>query len=332
MLSTASDRDSKPQAVVRPSRQARVAHELLRLIMRPVMAVPPLRAVGFRTATWFDAAAGLRPTPPGITREGIHLDGFDAEIVRPAGSHVGLSDGVILYFHGGGFISGGLNTHRPVVASIARRAGLPVMSVGYRYLPKATFTESTDDCLAAYRWLLDRGVDPAKVVFAGDSAGGYLVFAAALKAIDSGFRTPAGLVGISAWLDLDCTEKRGHPNALTDALRPVDALAMVGKMGASVDGALDPALSPVNGDLTKLPPTLLIAAADEVLRVDAELMSSRLDAAGVACELQVWPGQVHAFPAVFPGFPESREALSGIARFINSRINAKSYPSRASTA
>src|SRR5690625_4458893 len=91
-----------------------------------------------------------------------------------------FADGAILYFHGGGFITGGLDTHLHVVVKLARRTRLPVVHVDYRQFPQVTVDGSVDDCISAYRWLLDLGADPAKTVLAGDSAGGFLAFAAAL--------------------------------------------------------------------------------------------------------------------------------------------------------
>ena len=194
------------------------------------------------------------------------------------------------------------------------------MHVGYRQLPDTTISGSVDDCLVAYQWLLENGARPESTVFAGDSAGGFLVFATALRARDRDVGLPAGLVGLSPLLDLDCTAKQLHPNASRDAYAPVSALEAIGRLGGSVDGVLDPALSPVNGILDGLPPVLLVAAESEVLRPDSETMSERLTAAGVPHTLEIWKGQVHAFPALLPGLPESRRVLAGVAEFVGDRL------------
>ncbi len=266
--------------------------------------------------------AKLRPTPRGVEREEVRLNGFRIEIVRPAGARSSLRDGAVMYMHGGGFFLCGLETHRPVVASIARRTGLPVVSVEYRQLPVTDIAGSVADCLTAYQWLLSHGADPSRIVFAGDSAGGYMTFATALRARDAGLPVPAGLVGLCPALDLDCTEKRAHPNYHRDVLIPLSALESVVKLGAEVDGRLDPEMSPVNAVLAGLPPALLIVAEDEVLRRDSEIMAQRLAGAGVPATLEIWRGQVHAFMAIFPSMPESRAALAHVAQFVRARLEA----------
>ncbi|WP_330184007.1 alpha/beta hydrolase [Nocardia sp. NBC_01503] len=269
-----------------------------------------------------NALARLRPAPRGVEREQVRLNGFRMEIVRPAGARSSMSDGVVMYMHGGGFFLCGLDTHRPVVAAIARRTGMPVVSVEYRQLPQTDIAGSVSDCLTAYRWLLSHGVPASRIVFAGDSAGGYMTFATALRARDMGLPVPAGLVGLCPALDLDCAEKRAHPNYHRDPLIPLSALEAVVKLGAEVNGHLDPQLSPVNNPLAGMPPALLIVAEDEVLRRDSEIMAHRLAQAGVPATLEIWRGQVHAFMAIFPSMPESRAALAHVAQFVRARIES----------
>ncbi|HEY5854000.1 MAG TPA: alpha/beta hydrolase [Aldersonia sp.] len=305
-----------------PSPQARALHAFCRNLVRPAVVVMPLTKAGVRGAFMIDFFASMWPQPPGITVEHLRMPGYQVEIVRDGRSDKPIADGAVLYLHGGGFVCCGRNTHRPIVAEIARRTGLPVVSVEYRQMPKAKISGSVRDCLSAYAWLLEQGVDPSRVVFAGDSAGGFLVFATALRALDVGLPVPAGIVGISALLDLDVTAKLAHPNVSRDSYVVAGGLATICRMGGEVDGRIDPLLSPVNGALAKLPPSFLLAAEDEVLRCDSELMAQRLRAAGVDATLQIWRGQVHAFPALAPGLPESRIALAHISRFIRARIAA----------
>lgn len=313
-------------SVINPDGSSRYS-QALELACRSVIKPMGERATVTTTnmpivAAVINGLAKLRPAPRGVEREEVRLNGFRMEIVRPAGARSSLRDGAVMYMHGGGFFLCGLDTHRPVVAALARRTGLPVVSVEYRQLPETDISGGVDDCLTAYRWLMRHGADPSRIVFAGDSAGGYMTFATALRARDQGLPVPAGLVGLCPALDLDCTEKRAHPNLHKDSLIPLSALESVVKLGAEVNGRLDPALSPVNGMLAGLPPALLIVAEDEVLRRDSEIMAQRLAGAGVPATLEIWRGQVHAFMSIFPNMPESRAALAHVAQFVRARLEA----------
>ncbi|WP_109522832.1 MULTISPECIES: alpha/beta hydrolase [Nocardia] len=304
-----------------PSASARVLLAACRGVVRPILRVAPITRTTIPIGAFaIDNLARLRPRPRGIDREQVSFGGFRMEIIRPSGAARALRHGAVLYMHGGGFAICGLETHRPVAASLARRTGLPVVNVAYRQLPGRSITQSVQDCMTAYRWLLRHGADPARVVFAGDSAGGYLAFACALAAIESGLPGPAGLIGFSPLLDLDYIAKRDYMNVIRDPYLPLAALRTVAMLGAEVDGALDPMLSPVNGALADLPPVLLIAAEDEMLRYDCELMARRLTAAGVPNTLELWRGQVHAFTSIAPNLPEGRAALGRAARFVRTVI------------
>ncbi|MFC9662483.1 alpha/beta hydrolase [Nocardia sp. NPDC127606] len=287
---------------------------------------PLLRTVPINRATIpvgavaVDLLSRLRPEPHGIEREQIQLEGFKMEMVRPAGGSRALRHGAVLYMHGGGFAVCGLQTHRAIVAGLARRTGLPVLNVEYRQLPGESIDTSIDDCVLAYRWLLRHGADPARIVFAGDSAGGFLTFATAIRSREIGLPLPAALVGLSPLLDLDYRAKEGYVNVNRDAYIPLKGLEAVVHLGAEQEGPLDPTLSPVNADLAGMPPVLLIAAEDELLRYDCELMAHRLTAAGVPNTLELWRGQVHAFMSILPSMPESRSALGRVAKFVRGAV------------
>lgn len=245
--------------------------------------------------------------------------GVPVEIVRRADCIAPLSDGAILYFHGGGFFTGGLDTHLHVVATLARRTRLPVVHVDYRQFPDVSVDGSVEDCAGAYRWLLEQGADPAKTVIAGDSAGGFLTFATALRAQQEGLPAPAGVIGISALLELDGTARSTHPNMGTDAFGIADALPdLVEHVCPSPPMRRE--LSPINGRLETMPPALLIAAESEILRCDNERLHAALLAAGRSSRLELWAYQVHAFPALFPFLPDSRAAFDLMVRFVAERL------------
>lgn len=292
--------------------RARVVYAAARLMLRPLLTYWPLNPLGMVPLPLVDGIADLLPNPHGTEFERVEFPGFRGEWARAEGVE---QDGAVLYFHGGAFIACGLATHRHEVAKISESSGLPVLSIAYRQLPRVPVAGSLLDCLAAYRHLLDSGLDPSRIVFAGDSAGGHLAFATALSLAAADLPQPAGIVGLSPWVDFDATAKAAHPNAARDAYAPVSRLPFLTKLCLG-DGEIDPLASPVNRDLAGLPPVLLLAAEDEMLRCDAELMAERLAAHGVPCTLQIWAGQVHAFPVLGDLLPESRAAIHEVGTFI----------------
>jgi acetyl esterase/lipase len=303
--------------------RARLVFAAARLMLRPLLTYWPLTGWGIRPLCLLETAADLLPAPCGVTVDRVNFGGFVGEWVRPAPTDDTAAPGepgVVLYFHGGAFVTCGVATHRYEVAMIAQACGLPVLSVAYRQLPAVRLSGSVEDCLSVYRGLLAEGFDPTRIVLAGDSAGGYLAFATALAARAEELPGPAGIVALSPWLDFDSTTKLAHPNAGRDAYAPVIRLAELARLlGAELtEGLPDP--SPVNQDLTGLPPVLLVASESEVLRCDAELMAGRLADADVPVTLQVWAGQVHAFPVLGNLLPESKAAIRGIATFIRGLV------------
>lgn len=278
-----------------------------------------------RTGRRVNSVARLQRRQPirGIRRTRNSGTELPTETVRRADCTAPVSDGVILYFHGGGFITGGLDTHLRAVAALARRTRLPVVHIEYRQHPAATVEVSVQDCCQAYRWLLEQGANPAKVVLAGDSAGGFLAFATALQVQQDGLPRPGGVVGISALLELDSTARKAY--ACDDAFGiPLVLSAIVEQVCPSAD--LVQSLAPINGLLETMPPALLIAADSEVLCCDAERLRDALVAADRPVELRTWPSQLHAFPALFPFLPESKEAFEAIAGFVQDRLTAADQP------
>ncbi|WP_344821781.1 alpha/beta hydrolase [Actinocorallia longicatena] len=210
---------------------------------------------------------------------------------------------------------GGLNTHRRMIARLSAAAGAPALSVAYRMLPAATLPEMVDDCLAAYRHLLDLGHPADRIVVAGDSAGGFLSFATPLQAIRDGLPAPGGIVAISPLTDLDHTAKLAHANLLLDPFIPGSRLPLLNDL-LLADLAPDPLHSPVNGALSQLPPTLIHCGSTEILRVDSELMADRLAQAGVPVTLVIWDRQPHVFQIFADACREGLRSLTELGAFV----------------
>ncbi len=283
-----------------------------RTFVRPVLAFFP--SIGPAAPIVDLVELGMRAVPrlPSTQVEKVCGGDWSAELVSAKDSVPGQA--AIVYFHGGAFVMCGLATHRRIAERLAQRTGLPVLSVAYRQRAKGYVATSISDCVEAVNWLIDRGYDPAQLVLAGDSAGGHLSFAVALAAAEQDIRV-AGVVALSPWLDFDNSVRRRHRNALRDDCIPTYRLQKAAQRATGLR-QIDPSMSPVNADLRRLPPSLIMCAAGEVLRYDAELMTERLDKAGVPVELHIWEGQVHAFPVLAHLLPESRAALDRIGTFV----------------
>jgi acetyl esterase/lipase len=308
----------------RASLRSRAVAAGVRGVLRPRLtraAGAPFGPAELRRAAAIDKFAGRFRPPRGIRHEAVKLDGFGAEWVHGPGVPPQRDGGVILYFHGGGWVSCGLNTHRRMIAWMSTAARVPALSVDYRMIPAVKFDEEVEDCVTAYRWLLDQGHRPEQIVVAGDSAGGYLAFAMPLRAREEGLPMPAGIVALSPMLDMDLATKRAHANAKLD---PSGAMLVLEQLVEAILGGLDPLdprISPIRADLTGLPPTFISAGSTEVLYCDAEAMAHRLAEAGVECTLQVWDRQLHVFQMFGPLLPESRTALRDIGRFVRGRLS-----------
>lgn len=267
-----------------------------------------------------DQVARLLPVEEGTHWRPVDLGRCGAELLHgPTVSPHRRHERIILYFHGGAFLTCGLNTHRRLVARISDAAQQPVLNVGYRQMPYEPITESVADGLEAFRWLLDQGHRAEDVTIAGDSAGGYLAFSVARAALDAGLGRPAGVVALSPLLGTDAERKRQHRNAHRCQTFPLRALTRFADVALRMDtrrGIDGQRVCPVDMPVEDLPPALIQIGSREILLADAEYMASRLVRAGVPVDLQVWDRQVHVFQAAAGWVPEGRKAIAEIGQFV----------------
>ncbi|MFE7241129.1 alpha/beta hydrolase [Streptomyces sp. NPDC057580] len=237
------------------------------------------------------------------------------------------SYGVLVYFHGGAFFLGSLETHDHVARSLAKETGLKVVSVGYRLAPEAAFPAGLDDCYAVVRWAAEEGAslawDGTTLAIAGDSSGGTFVAAVAARAHDDGFDRITHQVLYYPSLDLDFDVDRYaslRENAVgfgleTAGLKPFNAFYI----GSGADPA-DPLVSPVKrGDLTGLPPALIVTAQHDPLRDEGELYGRRLREAGVEATVSRYEGAGHGFVQHFSWIPEYHRVFAQTRDFLSRR-------------
>jgi epsilon-lactone hydrolase len=305
-----------------PSMAGRIAWLGARLMIRPTLSVGSyLPSVPWPWGVVEFAARVITPAP-GTVRSGIELAQCTAQLVRATG--VLPADGtrrVVLYLHGGAFLTCGAYSHGRLVSMLSSFADSPVLVPNYRKIPKHSISEAIDDSYDAYRWLRRKGYQPNQIVLAGDSAGGYLALALAQRLLECG-EQPAALVAMSPLLQLATRSKTTHPNIGSDAMFPPRAFdAFYGLITRAAahrddDGHSDALYEPLEHIQRGLPPMLIHVSGCEVLLHDAQLAAQRLAAAGVPVEVQVWPGQIHVFQLAAPMIPEATRSLRQIGHYI----------------
>jgi len=254
--------------------------------------------------------------PAGVQVLPVTIADISAEWILPAG--VG-KDKVILYFHGGGYVSGTCRAHRSIVAKFVEGSQTGALLFEYRLAPEHRFPAALEDSLTTYRWLLDQGVLPSHIVFVGDSAGGGLVLATLLALRDQGTPLPAGAVAYSPVTDFKCTGESYQTNANV-CLAPEGTAPAFGKHYAGNNDLGLPYISPLYGDLHGLPPLLIYVGGDETLLDDSVRFAKKAKAAGVDVKLNIGKGLFHCYPAVAPLFPEAKQAMNDICAFIKTHI------------
>src|SRR5262245_4840984 len=284
------------------------------LVKRSIRADPSVDGVRRR----LKLLGRLVPGPPRGT-ETVRLDAGGVMAERVA-TQVSRADRHILYLHGGSFITGWPALYRDLTWRLATMCRARVLCIDYRLAPEHPFPAALDDAVAAYRWLLAQGAEARHIAMMGDSAGGGLVFAALLRLRDEGTALPAAAVAVSPWTDLALTGESFRLNAKIDPLIPVElAPRVVGLVLAGADPR-HPYASPLYGDLSGLPPTLIQVGGDDVLRDDAVRMADKMRAAGCHVELDVWPGLWHVWHALVRVMPEARAAVARIAGFMQDKL------------
>lgn len=232
--------------------------------------------------------------------------------------------GLLVYFHGGAFFLGSLDTHDHVARSLAKETGHKVISVGYRRAPEAAFPAGLDDCYGVVRWAAEQGGnlrwDGRNLAIAGDSSGGTFVAAVAAKAHDDGFGAITHQVLFYPSLDLDFDVDR-YPSLRENAegygletagLKPFNSFYL----DSGADPA-DPLVSPIKReDLAGLPPALVITAEHDPLRDEGELYGQRLQDAGVKATVSRYEGANHGFVQNFSWIPEYYRAFRETGDFL----------------
>jgi epsilon-lactone hydrolase len=265
-----------------------------------------------------DEVGSVWPVATDVKLTAVDLGGVRGEWSIVPGSDAGR---VLIYFHGGGYCSGSIRSHRRMVSEAGRAAGIRTLAVGYRLAPEHPFPAAFDDALAAWRFVRGQGVAATHVAIGGDSAGGGLTAALINSLRHAGEEQPACAWLVSPWTDLTMS---GSTLASKDAVDPLIHKPYLEELvGAYLaDGAerKDPRVSPLYAALRGFPPTLIQVGSDETLLDDSIRFAAAAGAADVAVTLEIWPHMIHAWHLWNAHLEAGRRALASAGAFMRQNL------------
>jgi epsilon-lactone hydrolase len=255
--------------------------------------------------------------------EDVKLTAVDVGGVPGEWSVVPSSDPshVLMFFHGGGYCSGSIVSHRRLVTEAGRAAGVRTLAIGYRLAPEHPFPAAYDDALTAWRFLRDQNIPAAHIAIGGDSAGAGLTIALISRLRDAHEEFPGCAWLISPWTDLTLSGSTLSSKEAVDPLihKPyLNELAQA-YLPAGMDRK-DPRVSPLYADLKDFPPLLIQVGSAETLLDDAIRFAAVAGAADVRVTVEIWPQMIHAWPLWNAHLEAGRRALASAGAFIREHL------------
>jgi epsilon-lactone hydrolase len=308
------------------SRRLDLLNGLLRRLVKPRLAAT---ATPEQAEREFDRGARLAfRIPRGVTVTVREVAGPARPIrVSRIAGRGGAGEGLVLHFHGGGYVAGSARTHLGMLGRLSAAAAVPVDAPDYRLAGEAPAPAAFADACAAWDALIREGWAPDRIVLGGDSAGGGIALALLARLCARG-TPPAGLYAFSPWVDLTLSGASLRSNAAADPLLPAER---IDELVALLRGELpadDPRLSPLFAGFPGAPPVLLQAGRTEILRDDTLRMAARLEAEGARVALRLWPDTPHVVQIFGDWLPEAREARAEAAIFVRACLQTAAPASR----
>jgi monoterpene epsilon-lactone hydrolase len=265
-----------------------------------------------------DDVGSVWPVAEDVELAAVDVNGVPGEWSMAPGSD---SSRVLMFFHGGGYCSGSIVSHRRLVTEAGRAAGVRTLAIGYRLAPEHPFPAAYDDALTAWRFLRDQNVPAAHIVLGGDSAGAGLTVALISRLRDAHEEVPGCVWLISPWTDLTMS---GLTVFTKDAVDPLIHKQYLNELAdaylpAGIDRK-DPRVSPLYGNLKGFPPTLIQVGSAETLLDDATRFAAVAGTADVRVTLEIWPHMIHAWPLWNAHLEPGRRALASAGAFITENL------------
>ena len=248
----------------------------------------------------------------GMKWEPFELSGMKAAWVRPEWGHDHHK--IILYCHGGGYTSGNLGYSRPLASKLSHTTGWETLSFEYRLAPEHPFPAAADDALAAWDYLMQLGYGARDITVAGDSAGGNMALVLCHRLKAAGRMLPGRLILMSPWTDMTASGTSYQERKELDPSITEDYIHAVRSAYAGDADVKDPQLSPLFGDFTGFPPTLIQVGSNEILYSDSATLRQRMTAAGAVCRMEEWQDMWHVFQ-MFP-IKKAAQAMEHVGQFL----------------
>jgi acetyl esterase/lipase len=262
----------------------------------------------------YDAFAANDPIPKMGTESEIELNGIPALGLLPEGAS---GDHILLWCHGGGFTMGSSRSHRGIASQVAGLAKIGAIIPDYRLAPEHRHPAALEDCVAAYLGVLGEGIKGQNIILAGDSAGGALAVATALRLKALGAAMPCGMMLLSPWVDLANRGWSHKAKAKRDPFLTTQGLATRAQDYFGGAGQL-PILE---ADMRGLPPTYIQTGEAEILMSDSTALTERLGAAGVPVTLEIWPEMFHVFQTRYAVLSHARQAVDRLGQWTAAHLN-----------
>jgi monoterpene epsilon-lactone hydrolase len=265
-----------------------------------------------------DEVGSLWPVAGDVTCEAVDCEGVAGEWSLVPGSDVSR---VLLFFHGGGYCSGSILSHRRMVTEAGRAARMRTLAIGYRLAPEHPYPSAHEDAMAAWRFLRRQGIAARNIVVGGDSAGGNLTIGLINRLRAAGEALPGCAWLISPWTDLTMSgDTLDTKDAVDPLIHKCYLVELADAYAVSADRR-DPLISPLFADLHGFPPALIQVGSAETLLADATRFVAVAGAADVDVTLEIWPHMIHAWPLWNAKLEDARRALASAGEFIRARMS-----------
>jgi epsilon-lactone hydrolase len=284
---------------------------------------PPANATPPMMRAWAEGITSHTPVAENVRIERAKFGPYECDLILPPNTDTSR---LIVYYHGGGFFLFSSRTYRVTTTNLARAAECAVFAPDYRLAPEYPAPAAHDDAFAVYQWVVKQGYAPGKIALIGDSAGGNLALATAVRARDAGLPLPGAMALFSPWLDF-AEEGTSYRAVTDDPILPPPVLDGFKLAYLGNGDPKSPRVTPFDADFAGLPPTLVHVGSWERLRDDSVTIVERMKSAGVTAELKIFNGMCHGWQLFAPMLSEGMASIEESAGFITAHMLAHQLPS-----